>query len=198
MIYKVTESILDKIKSELPFLRFNETNFVYLEEQYLSENGKVEQPWKEPKDVIIHRVTAELPKNESVDFEKDFSNFEVACKNFFNDERSKTLANLKHFLFIGSKEDLNATEIANWSVIDALLNKANLKEYLGFGRWLIRIPCGEWNINIVKIAKSEDLYLEITSVWGEKSDAEKLQQTLELTNPLDLTWAEIAISHLDV
>lgn len=198
MIFKVTDKILDKIKAELPYLRYNETNFVYMEEQYLSKNGKVEAPWKNPKEAIIHRVSAEFPKNEAMDFEKDFNSFKDYCRLFFDESQAKTLSNLKHFLFIGDKDHLNATEVANWSVVADLLDKTDLDEYLSFGRYLIRIPCGEWNINIIKLANGSDLYLEITAVWiNEESDVEKLHQILSLTNPLDLSWAEIAINHLD-
>ena len=199
MIFEVAEDILNKITKELPFLRYNDTQFVYMEEQYLSKNGLPEKPWKEPEDVIIHRVTAELSQDTtSVEFEKDLEAFKVFCKNFFDESLTKTMTKLKHFLMTGTKDTLDATEIANWSVVDDLLNKTDLKEYLDFGRWIIRIPCGEWNINFIKIASVDKLYLEITSLWDKKSDAERLHQTLSLKNPIDSSWAEIALSHLSV
>lgn len=197
MIFEVTEDILDKITEELPYLRYNDTQFIYLEEQYLSKDGKLEKPWKDPEEVIIHRASAELPKNENVNFETDLEGYKDFCKNFFDESATKTLANLKHFLMTGVKGALDATEIANWNVIQTLQQKVNLKSYLEFGRWLIRIPCGEWNINLVKFAGIDKLYLEITTVWDKKSDAEKLHQTLSLKNPIDSTWAEIALNRLD-
>ena len=198
MIFEVTEDILDKITEELPYLRYNDTQFIYLEEQYLSKGGRLEKPWKDPEEVIIHRASAELPKNENVSFETDLKSYKNFCKDFFDESKPKTLANLKHFLMTGTKGALDATEIANWNVIQSIQQKVDLKSYLEFGRWLIRIPCGEWNINLVKFAGLDSFYLEITTVWDKKSDAEKLHQTLSLKNPIDSTWAEIALSHLDV
>lgn len=197
MIFEVDLSILDKIFEKLYYLRFNDASFNYIEELYFSEDGRLETPWTPPyEESIIYRLAASWPKPSDMDFERNFESFKTRCADFFDETKAKTLSDLKKFLLVGTKDDLQATEIANWAVIDRLLDRTTLDFYLQLSRWLIRIPCGNVNINLVKIPKIETLFLEITPVFVEdKASVEKLQNDLQLSNGQDCFWTDLLFSH---
>lgn len=196
MLFKLQKKFLEDLIIKLPYLRYNDTNFYYIEESYFSKNGEKEKTWVNPKESVIHRLTANIPLNaEKVNFEenkKDFINF---CNNFFDNSRTKTFANLKNFLIIGNLDNLKYSEISNWKVIEDLLYKTGLKEYFSINRYLIRIPCGSLNLNIIKIEEFEDLYLEITEISPSEQEKLNLIKDLALNNQINDTWVSLKINH---
>lgn len=197
MIYKIDFSFLDTLTNKLPFLRYNDTQFYFLQEAYYSNRGKKETPWRKPKSVIIHRLTAEKTfkdDTKGLDFENHKDLFIKCCTDFLDKDKSKTLINLKHFLLIGEKNNLKATEISNWEIIEELFKKVDYKDYLNFGRYLIRIPCGSLNLNIVGFAEGnqKDLFLEITQIVDNQKDLKSIQKDLELKNPINAFWTDLA------
>lgn len=196
MIFKVNYDIFNTILDKLPFLRFNDTSFVCLWEEYLSKNGQEEEPWINPEDVLIHRITASRQIPQTLDFEKDFEAFKSFCREFLSSNSTMSLCNLSHYILIGKQYDLKASQIANWEVCSALFDRCKLKAYLELDRCLIRIPCGSLNLNIVKFLDKEELYLEITSLdESSTKELQKLQGDLQLSNPLYTTWTDLYLNH---
>lgn len=193
MIYKIEFDIFNKLLEKYPYIRYNDSEFYSIEESYYSKNKKEEIPWQKPKEVIIHRRTASFIKDSKIDFEKDPESLKDFLKFFLNFEVAKTFQGIKHFLIIGKKNSLMASEISNWIPLETILNKGKYFEYLYMARILVRIPLGPLNINIVKILDVPDLFLEITSVNNEKENINSLIQTLELKNGIDKNWTDILL-----
>lgn len=193
MIYKVDKSIFRKLEDNLPFLNYSKAYFVLLEESFFSENGKQENPWIDPENVIIYRRTSELTltgnsENRNLNFEE----FEKLCNEFF-ELKTKTLSNTKRYVMIGSRRFLELTEIDNPVVLFYFLEKANLKPYLEPSRYVVRIPCGDYNLDIVKFVKGEDLYVELTKNFSDARNQgiESLQRNLGLSEELKTDWANL-------
>jgi len=194
MIYKVAEDIIEILTKKLPFIRYGDARFFDLEESYYSVAGKKEIPWKNPKESIVHRLTAYIelnPKENNFDKnKKDFINF---CNCFFDNSIPKTFSNAKHFLLVGDRENVQATEVAIWNVVEEAFNKANLHSYFDCSRLLINIPCGSLNLYVTKLVNSNDFYIEITSEDPDSNELDILINTLNLTNEIEESWAELAM-----
>lgn len=195
MIFKTSLEILEKIFTTFPYFRYNDTEFFYIEESYLSKDGKQEKPWKEPVSVTICRAVARQVFPDNVEFEKNLELLKKHCKDFFDENLTKTLSGLKRFLITGTQEELEATEIANWKALQAFIDKTSFKDYLNFGRYIIRIPCGEWNINLVKVSGLSDIFLEITSIHQNEEIPKKLLTDLGFEKSDFQHWTDVAINH---
>lgn len=177
MIFKVKNNILDVILDKLPFLRYNDTQFLYREEQLYGN-------------IILRRIEGKL--DIIGDFEKEPNVFESLCEGFFDPKLSKTFENTKNYLFVGSTlNDLKVTAIPDWNVIAELFKKINLSCKLSYSRYIISIPCGMLNLNIVKFDKDNDIYLEILN-FNKDENIEKIRNLLNLEKPLDKEWIDIA------
>lgn len=193
MIFKIDFSLIDLLLEKYPYIRYNDSEFYSIEESYYSKNKKEEIPWQKPKDVIIHRRTSNFIKDFKIDFEKDSETLKDFLKFFLDFDISKTFQNIRHYLIIGKKDSLKASEIINWIPIEEILNKGKYFEYLYMARILVRIPLGPLNINIVKILNVPDLFLEITSINREKENVDSLIQTLELKEGFDKNWTDLLL-----
>ena len=104
MIFKTSLEILEKIFTTFPYFRYNDTEFFYIEESYLSKDGKQEKPWKEPANVTICRAVARQVFPNNVEFEKNLELLKKHCKEFFDESLAKTLSGLKRFLIPHSRD----------------------------------------------------------------------------------------------
>ena len=194
MIFKTSLEILEKIFTTFPYFRYNDTEFFYIEESYLSKDGKQEKPCKEPTSVTICRTVARQDFPNKVEIEKNLELLKKHCKDFFDESLTKTLSGLKRFLITGTREELEATEIANWKALQTFIDKTSFKDYLNFGRYIIRIPCGEWNINLVKVSGLSDIFLEITSIHQNEEIPKKLLTDLGFEKSDFQYWTDVAIN----
>lgn len=197
MIYQVDKHIINKITQNLSFLRFNDTQFYFLAENYYSKDSKDSIPWKDSKTSIIHRLVSSLYKTE-FDFEKNHQAFIHFCSDFFNTRKIKTFENIQHVLMFGTKDDIKITELSNWVALEELLKSFDVKDYFYLERLIIRIPCGNLNLNITKLNNIDKiLYLEVTSLDSKltpnSKDLKKLEEELGLTNPIDSNWVDLSI-----
>lgn len=194
MIFEVENNFLKSLIEKFPYIRYNDTQFYLIEEAYYSKDGKKEIPWKEPKQSIVHRLTAELPLDkEKVNFEKDLDSFINFCNYFLDNTKTKTYTNLTHTLLKGLKNNLKYTIISNWGTLEDLFEDLNLKEYFYLNRLLIRVPCGSLDLNIIKIENIEKLFLEIVEL-DSNQDLQKLKEDLNLIESLVQNWTDIALS----
>lgn len=194
MIFEVKNNFLKSLTEKFPYIRYNDTQFYLIEEAYYSKGGKKEIPWKAPEQSTVHRLTAELPLDrEKINFEKDLTSFVNFCNYFLDNTKTKTYTKLTHTLLRGLKNDLKYTVISNWSVLEDLFEELDLKEYFYLNRFLIRVPCGSLDLNIIKIENIEKLFLEIVDL-DSNQDSQKLKKDLNLTEMLDKSWTDIALS----
>lgn len=196
MIFKLKSNFLKDLTNKLPYLRYNDTQFYYIEENYFSKDGKKEETWVNPKESIIHRLTANISLNtDKINFEENKKDFLDFCNNFFDNTKTKTFSNVKNFLMVGEINNLKFSEISNWEVLEELLYKENLKEYFYLNRYLIRIPCGSLNLNIIKIEEFDELYLEITEVVSNAQEKLNLIKDLDLNNQINESWVNLKLNH---
>lgn len=194
MIFKIENNFLQNLVKILPYIRYNDTQFYLVEESYYSIDGKKEIPWRNPKQSIIHRLTAEISLNkEKVDFEKDLNTFLDFCDYFLDSTKTKTYTNIKHTLLKGTREGLKYSIIYNWNTLEELFEELNLKEYFYLNRFLIKIPYGSLNLNITKIENIKDLFLEIIEL-DPNQDLQKIIKDLNLNNSINKNWTDIALS----
>lgn len=195
MIYEVDKSIFSTLQDNLPFLRFEDANYVFLEESYLSTDGRVENPWIEPEEVTIVRRTSMMEVSKDWDHpEKGIvENFEILCEKFFDDSIPKTLNNVKNFIMGGTRDTLDVMEISNLPMMLSIFKKARLSSYLEPSRYVVRVPCGEYNLDLVKFPKVDKLYIEITKLYQTTSNrgAESLCRILNLGSEIKSDWANI-------
>lgn len=209
MIFKIIlEDFLNKLFQELPYIRYNETSFMLIDETFYSNRKIEETPWKEPKNIIMYRATADLskPNPKQLDFEKDIKVFIDFCKTYFTDNTTFTFSNLKHFLFTGSEKNLTVSELSNWNALENVFTTVNLQHYLQMERKLIRIPCGNLNINIVNFPFHRgSCFCEITPLYESPETSisiKKLQSKMQLKQPAiaasdRVYWTDVWISHLN-
>ena len=164
MIYKVEKDIISQIVKELPFLRFNETQYFTISEQYYAQKENLaEIPWKSKHPTTCHRQVAQFPIVQKVDFEKDVELYKTFTTQFFDQSISKTFEGLQHFLLRGlTVDEISFTEVADWTLIQDLLSEAKYIQSVCCNRLLVRIPCGPINLNITELENDDVLYLEIT------------------------------------
>lgn len=198
MIFEVTEEFFELIIKKFPYIRLNETIFFNIIETYYSKNGVKEEPWTNPKDTIIHRITAELQPVERLDFETDNKKFLEFCIKFFDKKVVKVFENRQDYLLTGTKDNLQYSEISNWKALKTLLEKTNLSSYLTLDRLLMRIPLGANNINIIKIEGLENIFVEVTNLENNYQSIERVCEDLELKNGYDTNWAQLTLNRLNV
>lgn len=198
MIFEVTEEFFETVIKKFPYIRLNETIFFNIIETYYSKNGVKEEPWTNPKDSIIHRITAELQPVERLDFEIDNKKFLEFCSKFFDKKVVKVFENRQDYLLTGTKDNLQYSEISNWKALKTLLEKTNLSSYLTLDRLLMRIPLGANNINIIKIEGLENIFVEVTNLENNYQSIERVCKDLELKNGYDTNWAQLTLNRLNV
>lgn len=197
MIYKVSENILEEIVKQFPYIRYNDTQFYSLEEDFYTPKGQLKEPWPEDTSTVIHRMTASLPISEPK-FEEDPKSLLQTSKEFFDIDVPKTLVGARHILLLGKKNKLEFTELSNWKVVSDLLNLQGLDVSLTCSRFLIRIPCGLLNLNITKLFNTNETYLEVTMVEPDADyQLKDLVQRLNLTEPMSVTWADICYKQIN-
>lgn len=198
MIFEVTEEFFETVIKKFPYIRLNETIFFNIIETYYSKNGVKEEPWTNPKDTIIHRITAELQPVERLDFETDNKKFLEFCIKFFDKKVVKVFENRQDYLLTGTRDNLQYSEISNWKVVKTLLEKTNLSSYLTLDRLLMRIPLGANNINIIKIEGLENIFVEVTNLENNYQSIERVCEDLELKNGYNTNWAQLTLNRLNV
>lgn len=174
-------------------MRYNDSSFILLEESFFSENGVIEKPWEEPNEVVVYRRTSELHVPEDLNLEVPFSNFEKFCASFLDNDQSKTFTDAQHLLLKGTKNSLEVCQVSNPKVLLDLLDRAGLKSYTEPCRYMVRIPCGEYNLDIVKFLDLQDIYVNIFKCNKDAPDEglENLKKYLDLKTPISKEWASI-------